>query len=332
MTQIKKPSWELFERLVAEARDELLICAPWMSLVCLQRLERILLDTKPAKQLRRIQFWARVADANTDSQGILALIQRLELTGISAVLRDSPLLHAKIYVADQSLAIITSANFSQGGFSDNIEAAVFVDDSAAIAQLASLLAEIERKTVPVSIADLQYFVSNQRPPVVEMAPNPAGEVVPIWRRPKQTVVEKREPQITLNFTEFMSTVKASVAAFTAETWRNNLDEWIGRRVRICACPCAYFFGPSPYWSVRMHPFFTGELKLGQRLPSEWFTTFEGRIEQRLEKNRYLFWKKRAREARIKLTKYPDPGEDDPLRPTRVAPHFLLKVEEIPNAF
>src|ERR1035438_875924 len=117
MPQVLKPSWALLDRLVAVAKKDLIICAPWISCTGLERLEHLLLTEPPGKPLQRVQLWARIADINTDSTGILQLVRRLEAAGILTVVRDSPLLHAKIYLADKALALVTSANLSDGGFS-----------------------------------------------------------------------------------------------------------------------------------------------------------------------------------------------------------------------
>src|SRR5258708_1011897 len=106
MTQVVRPSWDLFDRLIAEAKRDLIICAPWISAAGLERVQRRFLNAPPGTSLPRVQFWARMADVNTDSPGILDLVKKLDVARVPTVTRDSPVLHAKIYLADRSLALV----------------------------------------------------------------------------------------------------------------------------------------------------------------------------------------------------------------------------------
>jgi len=325
MTRVVKPSWVLFDRLVAEAKEELLICAPWMSFIGLQRLERLLLDTSPPKKLRCVQLWARVADINTDSPSILALVRRLELTGISTVVRDSPILHAKIYKADRALAIVTSANLSEGGFSENLEAAVIVNEPADIKQVSLLLSDIEKQTTLVSIADLEHFITQQRPLIKQERP-PEISAEPVWRQPLAKEIKKEGPPYSVDFCAFMDTVTASIASATEELQQINLEDWIGRKVVVWVCPCQAVGDLSPYWmGGRLRPFSDGELKIGDRMLPERFTMLEGVIEGHIENDRVIFRKKRSHKAGILLTRFPDRGVDNPLRPSGFDPYFLLNI-------
>jgi hypothetical protein len=89
MPKVIKPSWEVFDQLVAVAKTELILCAPWISSVGLQRLSNLLLNASQATPRTRVQLWARVADINTDSPGMLELARKLAAAGISTVIRDS---------------------------------------------------------------------------------------------------------------------------------------------------------------------------------------------------------------------------------------------------
>ena len=56
------------------------------------------------------------------------------------VVRDSPVLHPKVYLADRSLALVTSANLSEAGFSSNLGAAVVILEPEGIEEVTQLLA------------------------------------------------------------------------------------------------------------------------------------------------------------------------------------------------
>jgi PLD-like domain len=339
MTQVVKPSWDLFDRLVAEAKRDLVICAPWVAAAGLQRLQHRLLNVPPGTPLPRVQIWARVADINTDSPGILELVRNLVAAGVSVVVRDSPLLHAKIYLADRALALVTSANLSEGGFSSNLEAAVVISEPEGIAQVIKLLASIEAETELVTASALDYFVTKQRPLLVEEAP-PAvlPAMIPVWRRPaaapiglpvglpgKPPAGELGQSR-AIDLRDLIRFAEASIQAAQAEIQQLDLGNWVGRKARVWACPCNITQGPSPYLTHLSAPYFLGELQLGQRLAPERFTVIEGTVEKVLERGRALFRKHRAREARIELTRYPDCGSRNALNNTDS--RFLLKIQAV----
>jgi hypothetical protein len=187
MPQVLKPSWGLFERLVATAKEDLIICTPWISSAGVQRLRGLLRNDPHGGPLQKVQLWARIADINTDSPGILELVRTLGAARISTVVRDSPVLHAKIYLADRALALVTSANLSEGGFSENLEAAVVISEPEGVQQVVQLLAGIEAETALVSITDLEYFVAEERPLLEEQAvPEAPPATIPVWRRRVQS--------------------------------------------------------------------------------------------------------------------------------------------------
>lgn len=341
MSNVVKPSWDLFDRLLAEAKREFIICAPWVTDAGLQHLGKLWLKAQLGKPLPCVQIWARVADINTDSPGILKLVKMLEATGGVVEVRDSPVLHAKLYLADRSLALVTSANLSQGGFCSNLEAAVVISDQAGIEAVAKLLAEIKSETVVVSTADLEFFVTNQWPSLVKelkesslTVPQP---IVPVWRTRTGTAKQPAPdlPAIsagptlrrsrTISWQDLAEATEASIKAAHEQIESVNLVAWIGRRVRVWVCPCHITTELSPYLTSLSAPYFSGELQLGQVLPPERFTMLHGTIEKVLDRGRALFRKQRARESRIELTRYPDRGSRNALNNTDS--RFLLKIQD-----
>jgi hypothetical protein len=322
-----KPSWELFSRLVTEAKRELVICAPWISSAGLQRLQHLLLDENTGRSLTQVQLWARIADINTDSPGILELALRLAAVGVSTVVRDSPVLHAKIYLADRSLALVTSANLSEGGFSSNIEAAVVISEPQGIGQVLRLLEEIQAATTQVSLSDLEEFIIKQRPLIEAQAPPaPPPAIVPVWRLPVASVSPGSALSRSLDLLELIESLKASLQAAQDDIQHVDLNDWVGKKARVCVCPCYMIKGPSPELSRLMSPYFFGELELDQRLMPERFFKMDGIVERVLEQERAVFKKKRARKANIELTRFPDPGSNTILHYSGRDSYFLLSIQ------
>ena len=95
LLRVLKPSWNLFDRLVTEAKRELIICAPWISSAGLRRLQQHLMHNAQGRPLPRVQILARIADINTDGPGILEFVKRMDEVD-SYGNPDSPLLHARL--------------------------------------------------------------------------------------------------------------------------------------------------------------------------------------------------------------------------------------------
>jgi hypothetical protein len=327
LLRVLKPSWNLFDRLVTEAKRELIICAPWISSAGLRRLQQHMMHTAPGRPLPRVQILARVADINTDGPGILEFVKRMNEVGVHTEIRDSPLLHAKVYLADRTLALVTSANLSEGGFSGNLEAAVVVSDEEGIGQVVRLLAGIQAETDLVSASDLEFFVKTQLPSLSAQSTQQAPPaIVPVWRRSAGPEAKKPVQSRAVNLLDIIKTVEASLQAAQGEIQHIDLSNWVDKKARVWACPCYVTRGISPYLAQLATPFSFGELELDQRLIPERFTMMEGTVERIIEHSRALFRKKRSRVARIELTRYPDRGAGSILQPTGREPHFLLKIQ------
>lgn len=74
-------------------------------------------------------------------------------------------LHAKIYIADQSAALVTSANFSAGGLTNNFECGVLLQDREAVTMLMERFSLEWRRATPLTeehIGDLCAELDRER--------------------------------------------------------------------------------------------------------------------------------------------------------------------------
>ena len=190
--QIIQPTWDLLGKLVQSCQQELLICSPWLPASGLQQLRDALRKSLRAKSVQSIQFWSRLADPNTDSGLILEIVDELKRAKVQVQLKDSPILHAKIYLADRSSAIIGSCNLSDSGFVQNLEIAALISEPE-VHQVCTLVANIEKEMKLVALEDLAYFVEHQRPMILQQQTiSPSVTVVPIWREEKSPTSWERE--------------------------------------------------------------------------------------------------------------------------------------------
>ena len=177
MTKVSRPCWDQLKQLVREANRELLICSPWLPRSGLLKLKAYFDELGPPP---KVKFWARVADANTDSELLLDIFRTLRRKGIDVEVKDSPALHAKIYMADGRTALVTSANLSQSGFEHNLEMATLTSDASLLEQIVQVTRDIEAEMTCVSLEHLEYFVRKQR--ISTLDPDSPTPVIPIWRR------------------------------------------------------------------------------------------------------------------------------------------------------
>lgn len=167
----------MLRSVVAACQDRLVICSPWISPGGVAKLEEFLSHND---RVRRLEIWARFAEVTTDSRGILRLAQILPDRGVSVKLRDSELLHLKVYLADDKLALFGSANLTESGFTRNPELVVSTGDPALLRQVISVLENVALDDV--ALAELAEFISTQLPELErQSADRPRITVIPPWR-------------------------------------------------------------------------------------------------------------------------------------------------------
>lgn len=120
--------------LVGRARRDLLICSPYAS-----RAGTDLVAGNVTSTLRRSGHLSFVTDLSpvnicqysTDPAAILSLSQHTR----RATIRHLPRLHAKVYVADDEVAIVTSGNLTEGGLVRNHEYGIEVADTRLVRRI-----------------------------------------------------------------------------------------------------------------------------------------------------------------------------------------------------
>jgi PLD-like domain len=134
--KLLKSPWEpAFRHLVSRVENDLVLVSPFIKTWCTQQIVTSL-------ELRGVQNDVRVAvltnlrpeSALNGSMDLEALTQlskrlpKLELTHL-------PSLHAKAYIADARIAIVTSGNLTEPGINRNIEYGVAFTDEAIVSEI-----------------------------------------------------------------------------------------------------------------------------------------------------------------------------------------------------
>lgn len=134
--QLLKAFWELaFADLLGHVKGDLLLVSPFIKTTktreIVSRLEvRGVTHSVRVSVLTNLDPMAVLSGA-TDLEALAHLGSHLSYFHLTHL----PSLHAKVYVADSSMAIITSANLTDAGISRNIEYGVVSTDETVVAEL-----------------------------------------------------------------------------------------------------------------------------------------------------------------------------------------------------
>jgi hypothetical protein len=155
---LRSPGVEQFDALLKEACASLVLCAPFVGKGPCDRLRRRLIS------LRDTNFeMTLLTDLSRDN----ILSGATDVTAIAEVVRDFPAtkvrflpsLHAKVYVADDKQAIVTSANLTDRGLSHNFEYGMLFNDSETVRSIRCDVLQYASLGSPIDRTQLDAFVT-----------------------------------------------------------------------------------------------------------------------------------------------------------------------------
>lgn len=150
-TIIRSPWESQFRELVRSAGERLIISAPFITRHGWHVLENELAAADIGLRVST-SFRARAASTGALDVNVLAdAHQRLSDIEIRNVLG----LHAKVYVADDEAAIITSGNLTRASLRDNVERGLLVTDPALVREIADDVLEYAGLSPLISTHDLR---------------------------------------------------------------------------------------------------------------------------------------------------------------------------------
>lgn len=155
---IRSPWAEPFRQLVSSAQSELLLVSPFIKQqstdqvlenlarrgVCSDIRVQVLTNLRPES----------ILNGSTDVGALAALsrtLPKFELVHL-------PSLHAKVYVADEKMAVVTSANLTTPGISGNLEYGVAFTDGAAVRGIRRDFRDYSALGATVEAADLEVIL------------------------------------------------------------------------------------------------------------------------------------------------------------------------------
>ena len=154
MQTILSPWSGAFETFVRSIHHRAIIVAPFVTAQPLQQLASYL-DNNSPPQISLLTNLAvdSLLQGSVDGGAIADFCR--EITTVSV--RHLPGLHAKAYVADDHMAIITSGNLTTGSLHRNYEYGIQISDRAMVRRIASDLQEYGSLGVGVSIEEMDHI-------------------------------------------------------------------------------------------------------------------------------------------------------------------------------
>ncbi len=162
---IHSPFKSTFEEFAKSITSDCLICSPYITFGPIKMLTKVIAEKKVAKDvqinvLTDISLRTLVQGA-TEIHALLYLFGNHPNVNITYL----PRIHAKVYISDGASAIVTSANFTDGGETRNFEYGVKIHDKTAVQKIQKDLNEYRKLGASVSetqLEDIQTQVENVR--------------------------------------------------------------------------------------------------------------------------------------------------------------------------
>ena len=125
----KSPFEKDFRILLGKTKRELTISSPYINESGINIFSNSIQDKSKIKLSVLTNFSVRnIIDDITQPSALLKIYDDFKETNISSLAK----LHAKVYVVDETFAVITSANLTYGGIKSNFEYGVLIDDTKTV--------------------------------------------------------------------------------------------------------------------------------------------------------------------------------------------------------
>lgn len=156
---LKSPWGESFQAFNRSIHHYALLVSPFVTESPLRHLARqIVLTGNPQIEIVTNLAPDHLIQGSMDPMGIADFFRAVP----NVVVTHLPSLHAKVYVADESVAIITSANLTHGGIVANYEYGVWIEDAEVIRQITQDLKAYAALGSNVTLLELEELATASR--------------------------------------------------------------------------------------------------------------------------------------------------------------------------
>ncbi len=156
ISTVLSPWAATFEHLVGAASSSLVVCSPYIGRgPCEKIIDSLRRNGRTGIEILVLTDLSRenMLSGSTDVAALVRLCEAIPRTDI----RFLPSIHAKVYVADQELAIVTSGNLTQGGLTRNLEYGISVSDAALVTRIRAEILEYRAIGSRVQLPQLRVF-------------------------------------------------------------------------------------------------------------------------------------------------------------------------------
>lgn len=185
------PFTDAFSDFRQSVNTSCFLCSPYITQSPIRALvqslqERQLVDTVQVRVLTDLSL-LNLVQGSTDPGALLYLYDHLPNVQVSYL----PRVHAKVYIADNALAIVGSANFTDGGTFRNYEYGLRVDDTLLVRRIQDDLqsyASLGGEATPLRLRELQEQVLPLKETARE-ARKMLRQAMPLKEKQQQTQAE-----------------------------------------------------------------------------------------------------------------------------------------------
>ena len=126
---LRSPWGEHFDYLIDQVASSLVVSSPYIGREPCDRILAIRSNSKKTKQFSFLLITDLSRDTLLSGATDISAICDIADTFRQLEIRFLPSIHAKVYVADEKLAVVTSGNMTRGGLLSNFEYGVRVNDT-----------------------------------------------------------------------------------------------------------------------------------------------------------------------------------------------------------
>ncbi|MDP1587737.1 MAG: phospholipase D-like domain-containing protein [Prosthecobacter sp.] len=172
MRFVTTPSRIWLREAIASCRNEIIVASPFVGTAFNLEIKSL-----PARVHRKLITRTELTTFASRASDLESLIQFSEEGG---EVRSLPGLHAKVYLIDRTVALVTSANATFSGLNRNWECGVVIEDAAQVSELAQLMNDgfgapvVPQRWASTELKSLRNAVQNlQKTPLFAGTSRPA---------------------------------------------------------------------------------------------------------------------------------------------------------------
>jgi len=159
MVELLRSPWDTrFDRLLTEARSSLVLCSPFIGRGPCERISRnVAPNASRGFEVSVLTDLSRdnILSGSTDVAALSDLVKAIPSTTV----RFLPSLHAKVYIADERQAIVTSGNMTDSGLVRNFEYGVFFSEPETVRAIRQDVLEYTSLGSPIDGSQLANFAA-----------------------------------------------------------------------------------------------------------------------------------------------------------------------------